>query len=198
MEKKSGSNSFAVWTVIIVAVVLLFGVGYWYFTKDKTGTDNSDATSTSTTTVYTPKHEDWAVYKSSKYGFSISHPADYVLSETGDKSINISKGESIIVELYSSSGTAAEIDSAVALYTDASKGYMTGGQAQSVTIADTTGKKVTGTFGKNGGNRRVFEGKKGSVTIFSQGDRMYYLTSYDNGNAADLEIFNDIAADLVF
>lgn len=193
MDQQTGAaNSKIVWIIAAIIIVVLAGLGIWYATKGKTGT----STTSTKSTVYTPKHADWAVYKSSKFNYNLSHPTDYVLAETGDKSINLTQGDKIKVELYFAN--SGPIDSAVALYTDDSKGYMTGGKAESVTIAGTTGKKVTGTFGKWGGNRQKFEGIKGSTTIFNQGNWTFYLNSYDNGEAAALGIFNDIAADLVF
>lgn len=191
-QQSGGTNSKMVWIIAIIIIIVLGGLAVWFFTKAKPGT----ATSTSSkSTVYTPKHADWTVYKSSKFNYNLSHPTDYVLAETGDKSINLTKGDKIMVELYFSSGAS---DGAVAMYTEDAKGYMTGGKAESVTIAGTTGKKVMGTFGKFGGNRMVFEGTKGSTTIFEQGQYTFFLNSYDNADAAALDIYNDIAADLVF
>lgn len=193
MDQQTGSGLPKwIWLVLVVVGILVVGMAIWFFTN---GSKAVDTPTQKTATVYTPKHEDWAVYKSAKYGYNLSHPVDYVLGETGDKSINLTQGDKIKVELYVSS---APIESAVALYTDETKGYMTGGQAESVTIAGTTGKKVTGTFGKFGGNRMAFDGIKGSTTIFQQGDWTYFLNSYDNAEATALTNYNDIAADLVF
>jgi hypothetical protein len=192
-QQPTASKSKWVWIALIIIVLAVAGVAIWYFTKnDKTSSPTSQ---NSTQKVYTPKNADWAVYKSAKFGYNLSHPKDYVLAETGDKSINLTKGDKIKVEMYYSS---ADVNSAVALYTDESKGYMTGGKAESVTIAGTTGKKVTGTFGKFGGNRMAFDGIKGSTTIFKVKEWTFFLNSYDNADVAALGIFNDIAADLKF
>lgn len=191
-QQTGGANSKTTWIIAIIIILVLAGLAIWYFTKAK---PSSTTTTSSKSTVYTPKHTDWTVYKSTKFGYNLSHPADYVLAETGDKSINLTKGDKIMVELYFSSSTS---DGAVAMYTEDAKGYMTGGKAESVTIAGTTGQKVSGTFGKFGGNRMVFEGIKGSTTIFEQGQYTFFLNSYDNADAAALEIYNDIAADLQF
>lgn len=191
MEQQGSANSKIIWIIAIIIIVLIAG-GAWYFLKGK----NSAGTTKNNTKVFSPKHADWTVYKSTKFGYSLSYPTDYVLAETGDKSINLSKGDKIVVELYFAN--SGPIDSSVALYTDDAKGYMSGGKAESVTVAGTTGKKVSGIFGKWGGNRQKFEGMSGSSTIFNQGNWTFYLNSYDNGDATLAQNFTDIAADLTF
>lgn len=199
MEQSEKKGSSLVW-IIIAVVVVIIAVVVWYFLMGPgKKVESSTETTTTQTTAKTPA-AGWEAYTSTKYKYTINHPTTYVPSTTGDLSVKFTQDGKVVADIYASTGgTSADYDATIALYTDATKGYMTGGVATSVTVAGTTGKMISGTFGKNGGMTiGANDGVKGGVVIFTQDDKTYRMDSYDAGDATLLTNFNTMYAEMSF
>lgn len=199
MEQEPKGNSKLVW-IIIAAIVVIAAIVLWYFLMGPGKKVESSATTTTTTTTVKAPAPGWQTYTSTKYKYTINHPTNYVLSTTGDMSVKFTQDSKVVADIYASTGgTSADMDATVKLYTDATKGYMTGGVATSVTVAGTTGKMISGTFGKNGGlTPGAYDNTTGSVVIFTQDDKTFILESFDNGDATLMTNFNTMFAEMAF
>lgn len=196
-ENKTGGKW--VW-IIIIAVVIVGAVLAWYFLMGPgKKTDSSSETKTTQSAAKAPA-AGWQAFTSSKYNYTINHPVAYVPETTGDMSVKFVKDGKVVVDIYASTGgTTADLDATVKLYTDATKGYMTGGVATSVTVAGVTGKMISGTFGKNGGLAPgANDGVKGSVVIFTKNDKTFRMDSFDGGDATLMTDFNTMYAEMLF
>ncbi len=195
-QEKSKKSSSAIMWIIIAIVVILVALAAWYFTKGK-----SDSTTTSSKQTAITAPAGWQKFTSSKYGYTLYHPSEYKAVEESSNALKLFKGDTPMMDMYSTSVTEPESDikASVALYTDASKGYMTGGVEAPVAIAGQNGKKATGTFGKNAGAQiQIHDGVKGSFAVFAKGDRLWNIHSFDNGDATAQKNFNDILATVSF
>lgn len=200
MEPESNKSN-AKWIWIVVALVVVIGIVMaWYFMRGSNKDTESSTESTTTQSAPKTPAAGWQAYTSTKYKFTINHPTTYVPETTGDMSVLFKKDGKTIVDISASTGgTSADFDATVKLHTDESKGYMTGGVATSVTVAGTTGKMISGTFGKNGGlTPGANEGVKGSVVIFTMNDKTYRMDSYDGGDATLMTNFNTMIAEMSF
>lgn len=197
-ETKKGSLT---WLWAVIVIVILVAVGVWYFTKsdDTTTTETTDTAVTTTTKA--PKHADWTLYTSAKYGFKLYYPATYTVAEGATGTIKLNKGTTEMVDLYvynAEGDSGGMMKSQTALFTDDTKGYMTGGVEAATTVAGETATIITGTFGKNAGISQTHTGVKGSTVAFIKNDNQYVLDSYDNADATAITIFQDILADISF
>lgn len=195
-EKKGGSKGW-VWIVVVLLVILIGGAAYWYFTK---GSNDSNS-ETATVEPFTPKHSDWQKYESSKYKFTLYHPGVYTVQTGNTGTLKFIKDGVEMADLYvySASGEGDRaVTAQVALFTDASKGYMTGGVESSTIAAEVNAKQVTGTFGKNAGISQTHAGIKGKVVIFVKDSNLYVIDSYDNGDTTAISYFDDIVSDMRF
>ena len=197
-ESKNGKTK---WVLIVVVLLVVVGlIVTWYFLM---GPGKETKSSTETTIEQSaPKTPaaGWQAYTSSKYKFTINHPTTYIPETTGDLSIKFKKDGKVVADIFANTGgTSADYDASVKLYTDATKGYMTGGVSTSVSVAGTTGKMISGTFGKSGGlTPGSHEGTTGSVVIFTQDDRTFILESFDGGDATLMTNFNTMIAEMSF
>lgn len=195
-EKSKKGSSKLLW-IIIVIVVALLALGVWYFTKGKKV--STSTTSSKQAAVTAPAG--WQKFTSSKYGYTLYYPAEYKAVEESSNALKLFKGDTPMMDMYSTSVTEPESDikASAALYTDASKGYMTGGVEAPVTIAGQSGKKASGTFGKNAGAQiQIHDGIKGSYAVFAKGDRLWNIHSFDNGDATAQKNFSEILETLSF
>lgn len=200
MEPESNkSNAKWMWIVVVLIVVVGIIVALYFLMGPGKGEKSSKETTTEQTAPKTPA-AGWQAYTSTKYKFTINHPTNYIPTTTGDMSVKFSKDGKTIIDISASTGgTSADFDATVKLHTDESKGYMTGGVATSVTVAGTTGKMISGTFGKNGGlTPGANDGVKGSVVVFTMDDRTFRMDSYDGGDATLMTNFNTMIAEMSF
>ena len=195
-EKRKKGSSALLWIVVAIVVVLI-ALSAWYFTKGKDG--SASTTSSKQAAVTAPAG--WQKFTSSKYGYTLYYPAEYRAVEETSNALKLFKGDTPIMDMYSTAVTEAESDikASVALYTDASKGYMTGGTEAPMNIAGQSGKKASGTFGKNAGAQiQIHDGIKGSYAVFAKGDRLWNIHSFDNGDATAQKNFSEILETLSF
>ena len=194
-EAKGGSK--VLW-IVIGLVVIIAAAATWWFTKKDTKT-TEDTAKTEQTTEKAPKHADWQKFTSSKYKFTMYYPADYTLTESPVGNVSLSKGSTVMVDLYvtvaSTSGN--EVTQSVAWYMDSTKGYMTGAAEVDTTVAGEKATMVTGILGSKAGIVPQ-AGKKGSTVFFVKNGNRFALDSFYNDNVADFQIFEDILADLRF
>ena len=187
--------------ILVVLIILVIAFVVWFVTRDKKS-DEESATTNKNETVVTAKHaSDWQLFTSKKYGFKMYYPKDYTLTESATGTIKLNKAAVEMVDMYVYSANGDEsgmLKSQSALYTDDTKGYMTGGVETTLTVAGESAKKATGTFGKNAGVSQTHAGVKGSSVYFTRDDKLFIYSSYDNGDTAAITIFNDIMADLSF
>lgn len=201
-EVQVKKSSPVLWIAIVILVILA-ALAVWYFTRAKDSEETATTTteSTAATTAKEPKHADWQVYESSKYGFKLYYPQEYTLTPGATGTIKLTKGTVEMADLYvySTAGdSGGMMKSTTALYTDATKGYMTGGAEADTTVAGQSATMVTGTFGKNAGISQTHAGVKGSEVHFIKNDNLFVLDSYDNADAAAITIFQDMLADMSF
>lgn len=196
-EEKKGSLS---WLWAVIVIVILVVVGVWYFTKsdDSSTTENEGTTAT---TEKAPIHADWQKFTSAKYKFTLYYPTDYTLTESAVGTLKLTKGGVEMVDLYvyaANGDMPGMMKSQSALFTDDTKGYMTGGVETSLTVAGESAKKATGTFGKNAGVSQTHSGVKGSSVYFTRDDKLFIFNSYDATDATAISNFNDMMTDLSF
>lgn len=197
-DSKAGMSK---WVWIIVAIVVVVGlVLAWYFLMGPGKKAESSTEAATTQAVAKAPQAGWEAYTSTKYNYTVNHPTTYVVETTGDMSVKFKKDGKVIADISATTGgTSADYDATIKLYTDATKGYMTGGVATPVRVAGTDGKKVTGTFGKNGGiTMGANDGVKGSVVIFTMNDRTYRIDSYDAADATAVKNFDTMISEMSF
>ena len=151
--------------------------------------------------VVAPKHADWSVYTSDKYGFKFYYPADYTATTGNTGTVKLTKGGVEMVDLYvyaANGDEAGMVKSQTALFTNDAKGYMTGGTAGATTIAGVSGTLINGVFGKNAGVSQTHEGTAGATVFFPKNDKLFILDSYDKADPAAMQIFDDIVLDFRF
>lgn len=197
-EKEATKGTSAWLWIVIVAIVILVGLGIWFFTREDSST--TITTETKTTSV-APKHADWQKFTSSKYGFTMYYPADYILAESAVGTVTLSKGANVMVDLYVTvaSTSGDPVAAAIAPYMDDTRGYMTGAAEVDTTVTKDAieATMVTGTLGAKAGITSQ-AGKKGSTIFFVKNGNLFALDSFYNNNTADFQIFEDILADLRF
>lgn len=198
-EEKKGSLT---WLWAVIVIVILAAVGSWYFfiRNNDTTTDTSDTAATTATTK-APTHADWQKFTSAKYKFTLYYPTDYTLAEGATGTIKLTKGTVEMADLYvyaANGDMPGMMRSQTALFTDDTKGYMTGGVETSLTVAGESAKKATGTFGKNAGISQTHAGVKGSSVYFTKDDKLFIFDSYDASDATSISNFNDMMTDLSF
>jgi len=193
VEKRSAK--IWIWGVIVL-IILASASAIWFFTK------KDSAEKTEETVVVEPKHSDWTLFTSNKYKFKLYHPSNYLLAESATGTLTLSDGAAQMIDMYvfdASDGSGDKmVKSQVALFTDETKGYMTGGVETTITAAGNSAKMITGTFGKNAGISQKHAGTKGSAVVFTRNNLMFIFDSYDNADFATNQIFLDILADMSF
>jgi len=197
-EVKKGSPKM-IWAIVVI--VILVAVGVWYFTKSDDSATTETTDTATTTTVKTPTHADWQKFTSAKYKFTLYYPTDYTLAESAVGTLKLTKGAVEMMDLYvyaANGDMPGMMRSQSALFTDDTKGYMTGGAETSLTVAGESAKKATGTFGKNAGVSQTHAGVKGSSVYFTRDDKQFIFNSYDAADATAIANFNDMMTDLSF
>ena len=203
MEPESNNGKAKLLWIAVSLIVVIGIVVAWYFLmgpgKEIESSESSKEATSEQSAPKTPA-AGWQAYTSTKYNFTINHPTAYIPETTGDMSIKFKKDGKVVLDIFANTGgTPADLDASVKLYTDATKGYMTSGLSTSVTVAGTTGKMISGTFGKNGGlTPGSHDGTTGSVVIFTQDDRTFVLESFDGGDATLMTNFNTMIAEMSF
>ena len=188
--------------IIVTIVVLVGGLAAWYFISNKSDSGSKTSESAeSAVTATAPKNADWQLYTSKKYGFKLYYPKEYTVAEGATGTIKLNKGTTEMMDLYVTSAagdSGGMMKSQVALFTDDTKGYMTGGVESSTVAAGVSAKMLTGTFGKNAGIAQTHSGIIGRAVVFIKNDNQYVIDSYDNGDTAAKSIFDDMMADMSF
>lgn len=195
-EAKGGSK--VLWIVIGLVIIIAVGAAWW-FTKKDDGTATTDTTKTDQVATKAPKHADWQKFTSSKYKFTMYYPTDYTLAESAVGNVTLSKGGTVMVDLYvtTASTSGNEVAQSVSWYMDDTKGYMTGAAEVDTEVAGEKATMVTGTLGQKAGIVPQV-GKKGSTVFFVKNGLRFALDSFYNDNVADFQIFEDILGDLRF
>lgn len=196
-EKKVKKGSLA-WIWILVIVLIVAGLAIWFFTKSE-NSKSTDDNSTATATVTIP--DGWIGFTSNKYGFSMSYPSDYTLTEGATGTIKLTKGAIEMVDMYAYAANgdgAGMMKSQEAMFSDETKGYMTMDEVIQTKVAGLIATTVNGKFGKNAGISQTHEGTVGGSCFFVQDDKQFIFDSYDNGDTTAQKNFKDILASISF
>jgi len=197
VEEEKVKKRKPVWIWVLIIVVIVAALATWFLTREKN--DTTDTSQTDQAVVTPP--EGWQKYSSSKYKFSLYHPADYIVTEGATGTIKLTKGSAELIDLYvyaANGDPEGMMTSQEALYTDDAKGYMVADEAIQIKVANQNARIVNGKFGKNAGISQTHEGVTGSAIFFAKNDNFFVIDSYDRGDQAAKKNFDDLIATVDF